>query len=286
MSTKEEALKKAREQKAGIDRPGDSLQQAVEEAVRKALDGTLPLDREKLSPRSFTVRTNTGRGNAVSGKAFPPGEAEPPLWRSKEIDSIAINIKRQIGEGKKGAVLFASSVSGEGTTTVCSNVSLALTKICTGNILLLDGNARHPEIHALFNLDPFPGLTDVLMGKIHWEDAVRNSDLKNFYILPFGQPLQEPLSLLGSEGMEGLLNTLKTEFDFILLDVPPILESAEAEMIAPWVEASVLIIQARATRKEVVMQAVERFIRHRAFLGAIFNQKKRIIPRFRYQRLK
>ena len=255
-----------------MDRP---LQQAVEEAVRKALDGTLSLDGEDSSPRqSFTVRMNTAPGNAFSGAAFPSGNVEHPLWRSKEIDSIAINLKMQIGEGKKGVVLFTSSVTGEGTTTVCSNVSLALTKICTGNILLLDGNARHPQIHALFDLDPLPGLTEVLLGKIHWEDAVRISDLKNFYILPFGQPLRDPLALLGSEGMEGLLNDLKTEFDFILLDLPPILESAEAEMIAPWVEASVLIIQARATRKEVVMRAVEKFIRHRTFLGAVFNQRK------------
>jgi capsular exopolysaccharide synthesis family protein len=283
LSTKEEALKKAREQKGGMDRP---LQQAVEEAVRKALDGALPIDGEKTSSRSFSDRMNTVQGNAFSGRAFPHGEAEHSLWRSKEMDSIAINIKMQIGEEKKGAVLFTSSVTGEGTTTVCSNVSLALTKICSGNILLLDGNARHPQIHALFDLDPLPGLTDVLLGKILWEDAVRISDLRNFYVLPFGQPLREPMPLLGSEGMEGLLNALKTEFDFILLDLPPILESAEAEMIAPWVEASVLIIQALATRKEVVMRAVERIIRHRTFLGAVFNQKKRINPRFRYQRLK
>ena len=283
MSTKEEALKKAREQKAGLDRP---LQQAVEEAVRKALDGTLPFDAEKPSPRSFAVRMNTLQENTSSRKALPPCEAGHRLWRSEEIDSIAIKIKMQMGEGKKGAVLFASSVSGEGTTTVCSNVSLALSKICTGNILLLDGNARHPEIHALFDLDPLPGLTDVLLGKIPWEEAVRISDFKNFYVLPFGQPLQEPLPLLGSEGMEGLLNTLKAEFDFILLDLPPILESAEAEMIVPWVEASILIIQARATRKEAVMRAVERVIGHRTFWGVVFNQKKQNIPRFRHRKRK
>jgi protein-tyrosine kinase len=269
LSTKEEALKKAREQKAGIDQ---HLQQAVEEAVRKALGGgTLPVDGEMTSRRSFTVRMNTIPGNTFSGKGFQTGDARQPLWRSREIDSIATTIKKKMGEGKNGAVLFTSSVSGEGTTTICSNVSLALAKICTGNILLLDANVRHPDIHALFDLDPLPGLTDVLLGEMHWEDAVRISDLKNFYVLPFGQPLQTPLSLLGAEGMEGLLNALKTEFDFILLDLPPILESAEAEMIAPWVEGSVLIIRARVTPREVIRQAVESFIRHRPFWGAVFN---------------
>ena len=272
-------MKKARELKTGIDR---HLEQVVEEAVRKALDGSLPLEEGKLSPRSFTVRRNTGRGNAFSGKPLLTGDSRQALWRSNEIDSIAGTIKMHLGERQKGAVLFTSSVSGEGTTTICSNVALALTKICPGNILLLDGNVRHPEIHTLFDLDPLPGLTDILSGKINWEDAVRISDLENFFILPFGEPLSAPLSLLGSEEMEQLLNDLKKEFDFILLDLPPVLESDEAVLIAPWMEALVLVIQARATRKEIVMRATERVIRHKGFLGAVFNQKKSFVPRTPY----
>jgi Mrp family chromosome partitioning ATPase len=67
---------------------------------------------------------------------------------------------------------------------------------------------------------------------------------------------------------------LKREFDLILLDLPPVLESAEAEMIIPWVEASVLVIRARTTRKEVVRRAVERLVGHKTFLGVVFNQIK------------
>ena len=274
------------EQKAGINSRGDSLQQVVEEAVRKALDGALNLEEERPSPRSFATQTEPYPDRKFPVEAIFPKETDHSLWWTKGINAIAANIKLKMGEGKKRAILFTSSTSGEGTTTVCSHVSLALARVYTGNVLLLDCNAQHPEIHTLFNTETAPGLTDILTERMPWADAVRKSNLKNFFILPFGPPLQEPLSLLGSEAMEGLLNNLKTDFDFLFLDAPPVLRSSEAEMILPWVEASVLIIKAHTTRREVVMRAVERLIRHKEFMGAVLNQQEFMIPKFIYQRLK
>jgi Mrp family chromosome partitioning ATPase len=86
--------------------------------------------------------------------------------------------------------------------------------------------------------------------------------------------------------MGRLLNVLKTNFDFILIDSPPILQSTEAELIAPWVEGVVLVINAHTTRREVVMRAAERMIQQKEFLGAVFNQQEFIIPQFLYKRLK
>ncbi len=263
---------------------GDDLQQLVEGAVRKALGET---QKEEGSPKRpvFFETEHHPEGRAAAGEILPRESGGSLQWH-QGIDSIAVNIKLKIGEGKKGAVVFTSSVSGEGTTTVCSNVSRALAKVCPGNILLLDCNAHHPEIHRLFGTEGVPGLTDILMGRIHWEDAVRKSNVRNFYVLPFGQPLQESLSLLGSEGMGQLLNVLKTDFDFILMDSPPILQSAGAELIAPWVDGVILVIKANTTRREVVMRAVERMIQQKGFLGTVLNQQEFIIPQYLYKRLK
>jgi len=259
---------------------GDDLQQVVEEAVRKALGG---ITKTEEGPSSRFIETNAGRyqeRKASEDEIHPKESAHSILWH-KEMESIAVNIK-----SKKGAVLFTSSVSGEGTTTVCSNVSRALAKVCSGNVLLMDCNVQNPEIHRLFNTGSSPGLIDILLGRINWEEAIRKSSLKNFFVLPLGQSLQEPMSRLVSEGMEKLLNALKTDFDFICLDTPPILGSAVAEMLAPWVEALVLVIKAQVTRREVIMRAVERMIPHKKFLGAVFNWQEFVIPQYLYKRLK
>ena len=286
MSTKEEALKKAREQREELMGRGESLRQVVEEAVRKALDGALYSEEAGGVSPAFTPPPEPPGERKVPAESLFFKEAEHSLWWYKGINSIAVNIKLTMGEGKKGAVLFTSSVSGEGTTTLCSHVSLTMARVSSAQVLLLDCNVQHPEIHKLFNTESVPGLTDILMEKTNWEEAIRKTNLKNYYVLPFGQPIQEPLSLLGSEAMEGLLNVLKTDFDFIFLDAPPILGSAEAEMIVPWVEAAVLVSKAHATRREVALRAVERIIRHREFMGAILNQQEFIIPQFLYKRLK
>lgn len=280
MSTKEEALKKVMEQKESLKGQGDSLQKMVEDAVRKALDGVPYSAESGLSPRSFAPRMESYSEQRISVESVLPKETEHSLWWIRGINPIAIGVKRKMREGEGGAVLFASSVSGEGTTTICSNVSLSLAKGCPGKVLLLDCNAQHPEVHKLFNIETVPGLIDILTEKIRWEDAVRKSNLTNYYVLPYGQPVQEPLSILGSERMTGLLNVLKINFDFLFLDAPPILVSAEAEMIMPWVEAAVLIIKAHASRREVVKQAVDRLLEHKTFLGAVLNQQTSRIPLF------
>lgn len=281
----EEALKKAMEQKEEVRVRGDALQQIVEDAVRKALEGTQKAG-EGSSPHAFPNVSEPYPERKISvDEVYPKGGGHTLLWH-QGVNSIAINVKMKMGEGKKGTVLFTSSVFGEGTTTICSNVARALAKIHSGNVLLLDCNVQAPEIHKLFRTEVSPGLTDILLGKINWEEAIRKSNLKNFFILTCGQSIQEPLSLLSSERMEGLLTVLKTDFDFVVLDTPPVLMSAEAEMIVSKVDVSVLVIKAQATRREVVMRAVERMIQYKEFMGAVFNQQEFIIPQFLYKRLK
>jgi capsular exopolysaccharide synthesis family protein len=284
LSTTEEALKKAMEKKADEARVrGDVLQNQVEEVVRSALEGGQKAHEEAPPlPNSSEPPELSPERKVLLEDILPTGQS---LFWHRGINSIAVNLKLKAGEAKRGAILFASSVSAEGTTTICSNVARALAKIIPGNVLLVDCNLQRPEIHNVFKTEANPGLIDILSGEIKWEEAVRKSNLKNFFVLPLGQTIPEPLSLLGSEKMEGLLMGFKAAFEFIILDLPPILGSPLAEMIVPWVEASVLVIKAHATRREVVVKAVERIIGHKDFLGAVYNQQQFVIPKFFYKRL-
>jgi capsular exopolysaccharide synthesis family protein len=281
LSTREEALRKAKEQKeeARARSRGDALRQLVEDAVRKAVGGDLKTEQDQAFRRPHVPHEGTPYAERIA-----PIESVRPshslMW-AKEVNSIAADIKMKIGKGKRGTIMVVSSVSGEGTTTISLNISRALAKISSGNVLLLDCNYRHPEIHEIFGIEASPGFTDILAGKVSWEEAVRESTLKNFFLLPFGQALEEPLALIGSGRMEELLKGLESDFEYIFLDTPPILVSAEAEMIVSWVEAAVLVIKAQATHRKMVMGAVERIVQHKDFLGVIFNQQRFNPSRFR-----
>jgi capsular exopolysaccharide synthesis family protein len=266
---------------------GETLRTLVENAVRKALDGQEKIVPDGLVPPSVMASSYEPYAESGEEGEAPSGKEQAPSLRwYQEINSIAVNIKIKIGEGKKGTIVFTSSVSGEGTTTLCVNVARALAKISAGNILLIDFNLQKPKIHKIFRTHPAPGLMDVLTGKTGWEEGIRKSNVKNFHILPHGQSLLESLGLIGSGATEQLLNTLKPHYDFILIDTPPILSSAEAEMLSNFVEAVILVIKAHSTRREVVVRAAERIYKQKEFLGAILNQREFKIPQFIYKRLK
>ncbi len=281
MSSREEALKKARAQKeeTRARSRGEVLRQLVEDSVRKALGGDLKTEQAEVYPGPYPP---------LEGEPYPEQKAPIEGVRSahslmwaKEVHSIAAGIKMKMGKGKRGTIMVVSSVPGEGTTTISLNISRALAKISSGNVLLLDCNSRHPEIHEIFGIEASPGFTDILAGKVSWKEAIRGTTLRNFFLLPFGQALEEPLALIGSGRMEELLKGLESDFNYIFLDTPPILVSAEAEMIVSWVEAAVLVIKAQATHREVAVSAVERIVQHKDFLGAIFNQQSFNLPRLR-----
>jgi Mrp family chromosome partitioning ATPase len=151
---------------------------------------------------------------------------------------------------------------------------------------LIDCNPKNPDIHKLLKIEASPGLTDVLLKKVKWEDAVRKSNRKNFFILPFGQAISDPFALWGGEEIDKVLGSMRTVFEKIILDGPPILSGPDAEMIAPHVDNVVLIVKANSTRREVVERAMGHVIVQKDILGVVYNQQVFKIPHFIYKRLK
>jgi Mrp family chromosome partitioning ATPase len=288
LSTTEEALKKAMEQKSDeIRLREDALQRMVAEAVRSALGGIY----KDQDPGAVTSRPAETPSEGFSGKVISVEEAVPKdggrsfSWNNG-INSIAASIKLKTGDPKKGIILFTCSLRGEGTTTICSNVAVAEAKMSSGNILLIDCNPKNPDIHKLLKIEASPGLTDVLLKKVRWEDAVRKSNRKNFFVLPFGQGISDHFALWSHEEIDKVLGGMREVFEKVFLDGPPILSGPDAEMIAPHVDNVVLIVKANSTRREVVERAIGHIIVQKDILGMVYNQQVFKIPQFIYKRLK
>ena len=280
MSTKEEALKKALEQKkeTRFDTEAEDLQQLVEDAVRRAIAD--PLSEEEGAARSpLPAAEDSSRNHRApledSCHDDPGGSV---FWQSG-IDTTAVNIRLKTGKGGKGVILFVSSVPGEGTTTLCAHVGQALARVTKpAQVLVMDCHARNPEIHKIFKTEAVPGVAEIIEGKISWPQALRKGPRDNFFILPFGQKGQDLMLIQDLNQMEALLKSLKENFDFILIDGPPILTGVAAEMLASRVEHVILVIKAQATRREVVLRAAGRVSRYREFMGAILNRQDGIPP--------
>lgn len=129
---------------------------------------------------------------------------------------------RQLGllKGPGGQVLlFTSAESGEGKTTILSN--LAVSFVQDGKkVAVVDCNLRKPGLHSVFDVEGSQGLAAYLSGYEEAKDVLVYGSLANLAVIPAGVSTVSPPDLLGSERMAGLLTELKASFDLILLDSP------------------------------------------------------------------
>ncbi|NQX90934.1 MAG: polysaccharide biosynthesis tyrosine autokinase [Flavobacteriales bacterium] len=113
-----------------------------------------------------------------------------------------------------------STISGEGKTMVAINLA-GIISMSNKRVILLDLDMRKPKINKGFEVDNTKGMSTVLIGKDHWKDTVRKSRLENLDFITAGPVPPNPSELIISEKMDEILNELKGEYDYIVMDTPP-----------------------------------------------------------------
>lgn len=167
-----------------------------------------------------------------------------------------------------------SSMRGEGKSTTAVNLSYVLAE--KGNpVLLIDGDLRIPSIAKKMNIDPSPGLTDLLMGHGAHMPDFQSALLKNWYILPSGDIPPNPSELLGSRRMEYILNSLRESFDYIVIDLPPVNIVSDALSIASLITGMVVVVREDYTEKKELERCFRQLqLSNVNVLGCILNESK------------
>jgi non-specific protein-tyrosine kinase len=171
------------------------------------------------------------------------------------------------------SLLVTSSVAGEGKTTVAANLAIAFAQAGRRTILV-DADLRHPEVHLVFKLANAIGLTTLLrsdLGAVM--NALHPTDQPNLRILPAGPIPPNPAELLGSQKMRAIIESLKQDADIVIFDSPPLRAVTDAAILAPAVDATLLIILAGRTRGAAVRLGREALARVGAqVIGATLNR--------------
>jgi Mrp family chromosome partitioning ATPase/uncharacterized protein involved in exopolysaccharide biosynthesis len=195
-----------------------------------------------------------------------------PIFESYRM--LRTNIQTHLfKEKKKGNILLlTSSGPEEGKSITVSNLSIAMAQ---GGLrtLLIDADMRRAVIHNIFGIkDREPGLcdilrqtvqykdairtfTDILMGEIGFDETLKTFGLDNLYILTSGSLPVNPAELLASAEMTNLLQSLKAEYDLILIDSPPIMTVADAAILAPKSDGVILVYQVGKIARTIVNRA-------------------------------
>lgn len=154
-------------------------------------------------------------------------------------------------------LMMVSTRPAEGKSAVAGLT--AITFALTGsNVLLVDADLRRPALHLRFRTGKGLGLSSVLSGKCTLKEAVFEwPDLPHIHLLPSGPVPPLPSELLTSKQMEDLIAEARREYDFVIIDTPPVMAVTDASVLGQWVDAAILIIRYGAAQREVVRRAVD-----------------------------
>ena len=187
-------------------------------------------------------------------------------------------------EGGTRAFLVTSSGTGEGKTMVASNFagSLALAqgvapqrdcRAGQNRVLLIDADMRSPELHKLFDVPLQPGLADLLTRSALPSQVVRPTKIPGLWVLPAGQPQANPADLLGALRFKQLVKLFGEQFDWLVIDSPPVLPVVDACEVAQVVPSVVFVVGANKTTRRTAQAALEQLATVGASLvGVVLNR--------------
>ena len=187
-------------------------------------------------------------------------------------------------EGGARHVAFFASHSGEGTSSITLQVARLLATRSRLRVLLVDANPLGPILHKLLMARKEDGFMELLAGKIDAIEAVQ--DVGDFDLISCGELSETPARTLRPERLARVLPVLGTRFDCVLYDCAPVIENPEMEVLLAAADASVMILEAERTRREVARAALRTVTQAGARpIGVVLNRRRFHIPESIYRLL-
>lgn len=159
------------------------------------------------------------------------------------------------GSGCK-CIGVTSPTPGDGKSTSASNLAISLAQIGK-KVLLVDCDMRLPTIATKFRVKSVPGLSDFLVGQARIEEVVRTVDSCDLHILPSGNIPPDPTGLLEAKQLETLFNALRSVYDYVIVDLPPVVTVPDAVILSKYLDGFLLAVCERQT----VHRAVKEMLR-------------------------
>ncbi|WP_214405084.1 polysaccharide biosynthesis tyrosine autokinase [Pseudonocardia lacus] len=225
------------------------------------------------------LRATTGAPN-LGVIAYDPDTPKRPLTvhdddphspRAEAFRQLRTNLRFVDVDNPSKVILVTSSLPAEGKTTSVCNLAIAVAAAGT-RLLVVEADLRRPGVVNLLGLDGAVGLTDILAGRLRFEDVVQHWAGGGFDVLASGALPPNPSELLGSRQMADLLAALRTRYDVVLVDTPPLLPVTDAAAVAPETDGAILACRYNETTREQVGRAVEALAAVSApVLGTLFT---------------
>ena len=197
---------------------------------------------------------------------------------TESFRSLRTSLKFASADKDIKIMVVTSALPSEGKTTIAVNLSYSIA--FTGSkVLLVDIDLRSPAIYKTFKLSKAPGLTNYLVGEndkksyIHY--VYEEVDYNNLHVIPSGTIPPNPAEIIESKKMKDFLSEAKKDYDYVILDAPPILSASEAVSISAFADGVILVARFGKTPVDAAEKAKELLVHAKAnILGVVLNDVK------------
>jgi len=205
-------------------------------------------------------------------------EAEALLQREQHgvmadrLRFLRANLRSLWSEEKLKCLLITSAAPHDGKSTVALNLAITLAEGGKRKVLLIEGDMHQPRITQRLSLGftRAPGLADCLDGKAEAAKAVLKIDPLEMFLLSAGKPGNHPTELLQSDALAALMRTVRKQFDWVVVDSPPVQPLSDALLLRQQTDATLLVVRSGQTPSSAVEEAVT-LLGKKSILGMVLN---------------
>lgn len=242
--------------------------------LREILDTTVK-SQELLRELSGAPTLVTVAFDASAKKAPVVIEGSGHSARSEAFRQLRTNLQFVNVDRPLKALVLVSAVPGEGKSTTAANLAFTLAQ-AGSRILLVEADLRRPKVAEYLGVEGAVGLTNVLVGQVELADVIQPWGRSGLFILPSGSTPPNPSELLASQTMTSLLETMREQFDLVVIDAPALLPVTDGALLAARADGALLVVRhghttrAQVTSAMAILDAVDA-----PLLGSVFNMAPR-----------
>lgn len=253
-------------------------------AVGKAVAAELASTPVRAEPIAAADRPS---GNHIASDAFEGvlvahHDRGSPITEQYRV--IRTNLLAKFPK-RRFCTLVTSAQANEGKTVTCLNLGLTLAELQEGRTLLVDCDLRKGSMASFLGVNRGRGVADILRGEAKLDDVICTTDHPGLDILTSGVVAAPDVgTLLGRPEVEELFTRLRQQYDFVLIDTPPVNEISDAGILGRYIHGALLIVGMFKTRRESVRKAIRML--HAVnidILGMVLTKQKHVIPKYVYR---
>jgi tyrosine-protein kinase Etk/Wzc len=200
-----------------------------------------------------------------------PVSQYPGSVLSESFRSIRTSLKYFIKDVKHPVIAVTSTISAEGKTFISINLA-SITAMLGKKVLLIGLDLRRPRIHKIFGIDNSEGMSTYLSNNCEYETVISETKVTNLYYATSGPIPPNPAELIEGERMKKFIDRAKKEFDFIIIDTPPLAVVSDTLLLTNLVDVNIFVVRQRYTSKNT-LELIEEFYKTEKLknIGIIIN---------------